>query len=133
MIELGSTMTLETWDPKFNRSLTWNHAWGAAPANIIARDLIGIRPASPGFRDIVIQPRLGKLAKASLKMPTPRGDVSVAIENGATFRMNIETPQGTTTRVILPRSGKLQVDGKTIGEKSEIAILTPGAHSIEVR
>ena len=132
MIELGSTMTLETWDPKFNRSLTWNHAWGAAPANIIARDLIGIRPASPGFRDIVIQPRLGKLAKASLKMPTPRGDVSVAIENGATFRMNIETPQGTTTRVILPRSGKLQVDGKTIGEKSEIAILTPGAHSIQI-
>ena len=132
MIDLGSTMTLETWDPKFNRSLTWNHAWGAAPANVIARDLIGIRPASPGFRDIVIQPRIGKLAKASLKMPTPRGDVSVAIENGTSFRMKIETPQGTTTRVILPRSGELQVDGKNLGEKGEVTGLISGVHSIEV-
>jgi len=132
MIDLGSTMTLEAWDAKFKPNLTWNHAWGAAPANVIARDLIGIRPASPGFRDIVIQPRIGKLAKASLKMPTPRGDVSVTIENVSSFRMKIETPQGTTTRVILPRPGKLQVDGKTIGEMSEVTGLTPGAHWIEV-
>ena len=132
MIDLGSTMTLETWDPKFNKSLTWNHAWGSAPANVIARQLIGIRPATPGFRDIVIQPRLGKLEKASLKMPTPRGDVSVAIENGDSFMMKIETPPDTTTRVILPRPGKIQVDGKKIGEKSEVTGLTPGAHSIQV-
>lgn len=132
MIDLGSTMTLETWDPKFNKSLTWNHAWGAAPANVIARQLIGIRPALPGFRDIVIQPRIGNLEKASLKMPTPRGDISVSIENGKTFRMKIETPPDTTTRIILPRSGKIQVDGKNIGNKSEVTGLPPGAHSIQV-
>jgi hypothetical protein len=132
MIDLGTTVTLEAWDPKFKSNLTWNHAWGAAPANIIARDLIGIRPASPGFKDIVIQPRIGKLAKASLKMPTSRGDVSVAIENGTSFRLKIETPPGTITRVMLPRSGEVQVDGKTIGDKSEVTGLAPGPHMIEV-
>ena len=34
MIEVGSTMTLEAWDAKYKPNLTWNHAWGAAPANI---------------------------------------------------------------------------------------------------
>jgi len=88
--------------------------------------------ALPEFRDIVIQPRIGNLEKASLKMPTPRGDISVAIENGKTFRMKIETPPDTTTRIILPRSGKIQVDGKNIANKSEVTCLPPGAHSIQV-
>ena len=132
MIELGSTVTLEAWDQKFKPNLTWNHAWGAAPANVIARDLIGIRPASPGFREIVIQPRIGNLPKASLKMPTPRGDVSVVIENGTSFRMKINTPAGTTTHVIFPRKGETQLDGNTIGDEKEITGLAPGSHMIEV-
>ncbi len=133
MIDLGSTVTLEAWDPKFKPNLTWNHAWGAAPANIIARRLIGIRPASPGFSEIVIQPRAGKLARASLTMPTPRGDVSVAIENGKSFSMKIETPAGTRTRVILPRTGDVSVDGKSAGSRSEIENLAAGSHAIEVK
>ena len=132
MIALGSTMTLEAWDPKFKTNLTWNHAWGAAPANVIARDLIGIRPQSPGFKEILIQPRIGKLAKASLKMPTPLGDVSVAIENESSFHMKIETPPGTTTHVILPRAGSVQVDGKSAGDKGELENLAPGPHTIEL-
>ena len=50
MIELGSTMTLEAWDAKYKPNLTWNHAWGAAPANILSRFVLGVRPLSPGCR-----------------------------------------------------------------------------------
>jgi len=133
MIDLGSTVTLEAWDPKFKPNLTWNHAWGAAPGNIIARQMVGIRPASPGFGEIVIQPRVGKLAQASLKMPTPRGDISVAIDNGKVFSMKIETPSGTKTRIILPRSGEVTVDGKSTGSRKEVTGLPGGSHAIELK
>ena len=35
MIRVGSTITLEAWDNKYKPNQDWNHAWGAAPANLI--------------------------------------------------------------------------------------------------
>lgn len=133
MIDLGSTVTLEAWDPKFKPNLTWNHAWGAAPANVIARQLVGIRPATPGFRDILIQPRPGGLARAALTMPSPRGDIAVAIDHGAVFALKIATPAGTTTRVVLPRTGEVTVDGRPAGRCGEVGGLAAGSHTIELR
>lgn len=34
MIRSGSTMTMEAWDMKYKPNSDWNHAWGAAPANM---------------------------------------------------------------------------------------------------
>ncbi len=59
MIELGSTVTLEAWDLKYKGNLDWNHAWGAAPANIIPRWLMGIRPLEPGKTTISLMEDLG--------------------------------------------------------------------------
>src|SRR5439155_19763851 len=44
MLAVGSTITTEAWDEKFKPNLDWNHAWGAAPANIIPRYVLGVRP-----------------------------------------------------------------------------------------
>jgi len=44
MLRVGSTMTSEARDLRFKPNLDWNHAWGSAPVNIIARKLAGIRP-----------------------------------------------------------------------------------------
>jgi alpha-L-rhamnosidase len=41
MIRVGSTITMEAWDMKYKPNSDWNHAWGAAPANIIPRHLWG--------------------------------------------------------------------------------------------
>ena len=56
MIASGSTMTWEAWDSSVKPNLTWNHAWGAAPANIISRYVLGIRPLEPGFAKILVAP-----------------------------------------------------------------------------
>ena len=37
MIDQGATMTMEAWSLKAKPNQDWNHAWGAAPLNIIAR------------------------------------------------------------------------------------------------
>lgn len=50
MIRVGSTISLEAWDDKYKPNQDWNHAWGAAPANIIPRRLMGVVPTEPGFR-----------------------------------------------------------------------------------
>ena len=39
MMKQGSTITLEAWNMKDKPNLDWNHAWGAAPANLIPRFL----------------------------------------------------------------------------------------------
>lgn len=39
MIDQGSTITMEAWSLKAKGNQDWNHAWGAAPANLLPRYL----------------------------------------------------------------------------------------------
>lgn len=97
MIELGSTMTLEAWDAKYKPNLTWNHAWGSAPANIISRYVLGVRPLEPGYKKILIAPQIGSLKFVRGKVPTPLGPVAVSIQNE---QLSIEIPDGATAEVV---------------------------------
>jgi len=69
MIRVGSSMTTEAWDEYFKPNLTWNHAWGSAPANITARKLMGIEPIEATFSRFRISPQPGTLEKASITVP----------------------------------------------------------------
>lgn len=139
MIGQGSTMTLEAWNAKVKPNLTWNHAWGAAPANIISRFVLGVRPLEPGYTSILIAPQPGKLKSIRGKVPTPRGPVAVALQNEARMRLDIEVPPGATARVELPgratRAEPISVNGKTVPAKLEngtlvVEALPPGRHTI---
>jgi len=44
---------------RYKPNSDWNHAWGAAPANIIPRQLWGIQPKVPGFKVVHIRPKWG--------------------------------------------------------------------------
>lgn len=119
MIRVGSTMGLEAWDPRFKNNLDWNHAWGAAPANIIPRKLMGVEPMEPGFRTIRIKPQPGSLAQAQALVPTIRGGVQVSFQNqpGERFALDVEIPANTSAEVYLPllnKKGILQVDGTSV-------------------
>ncbi len=104
MIQVGSTVTLEAWDWKYKNNLDWNHAWGAAPANIIPRCLMGVRPLEPGFGCVLIRPQLGSLRQASLDLPTVRGTVHVAAVNppGSEFELTVALPPNMTGEVWMP-------------------------------
>ncbi|MCX6333008.1 MAG: family 78 glycoside hydrolase catalytic domain [Bacteroidia bacterium] len=75
MIRSGSTIAMEAWDMKYKPNSDWNHAWGAAPANIIPGYLWGITPAVPGFGRFVIKPQLGNLGYSKIEVPTIRGTI----------------------------------------------------------
>lgn len=124
MIRVGSTITLEAWDNKYKPNQDWNHAWGAAPANLIPRKLMGIEPMEPGFRKIRIKPQPGELGHAEIKHPTIRGDVTVGFVNqpNRSFQLEVELPANTTANIYLPfYSGKqtVRMDGKTVTYKRE--------------
>ena len=110
MIRVGSTITLEAWDTKYKPNQDWNHAWGAVPANVIPRKLMGIEPLEPGFRKIRIKPQPSTLAFAELIAPTIRGNVKVAFKNSPSkkFEMEIEVPANMVAEVWLPLLSKKQ-------------------------
>ena len=122
MIQTGSTMTLEAWDLRYKNNLDWNHAWGAAPANIIPRHVLGVHPLEPGFRKILIAPQPATLAYAKGRVPTPRGPVDVELFNacGKTFELYVKTPKESTAQIqIAPhylngRSYKITLNGQSV-------------------
>ena len=75
MIKIGSTITLEAWDQKYKPNADWNHAWGAAPANIIPRYLWGIQPKTAGFGVATIKPQMGDLTHSNISVPTIKGRI----------------------------------------------------------
>ncbi|NOY57354.1 MAG: alpha-L-rhamnosidase [Calditrichaeota bacterium] len=126
MIRVGSSMTTEAWDEYYKPNLTWNHAWGSAPANIIPRKVMGIEPMEPAFRKIRIKPQPANLQYARLKMPTIRGAVKTLWKterDRVTFDITI--PANSTAQVWLPVNSMdgLQESGVNINKVKEIKIV----------
>jgi len=102
MVESGTTITWEAWDQKYKPNQDWNHAWGAAPANLLPHFVLGAQPGTPGWRQAVIRPHPGRLSSASGKVPTPRGPIILSWESGSAFKLTFSLPPGMTARVELP-------------------------------
>jgi alpha-L-rhamnosidase len=111
MIQQGSTMTMEAWGLKYKPNLTWNHAWGSAPANIVARKLMGIEPLEPGFRKVRIRPQLADLREARITLPTIRGSISVGHRTGASgdAELAVTIPANMTAEVYVPAADPSRV------------------------
>lgn len=109
----GSTITLEAWDPSLKPNLDWNHAWGAAPSNLIARKLMGIEPLEAGFKRFRVKPQTASLEKARIKMPTPKGPVLLEIQgkDGETWQASLTVPAGTGAEFHVPFAGEVSVEG----------------------
>ena len=79
------------------------HAWSAHPAIEFLTRVLGVTPTAPGFGAIAVEPRLCGLTRASGKVCTPRGPVTVAWRReGGQFFLEIEAPRDTPVGVTLP-------------------------------
>lgn len=69
------------------------HAWGAHPLYHYFASILGIRPASFGFRTVRIAPDLGTLEWAKGSLAHPRGDIAVELHReGESLRGSITLP-----------------------------------------
>ena len=77
MLDFGSTITMEAWSPAAKPNLDLNHAWGAAPLNIISRYILGVTPLTAGFGVAAIHPQLGGLKHVKATVPTVAGSIQI--------------------------------------------------------
>ncbi|KAA9041193.1 Bacterial alpha-L-rhamnosidase [Ginsengibacter hankyongi] len=123
MIRSGSTITMEAWDKLYKPNLDWNHAWGAAPANIIVREMMGIKPLTPAFETFQIKPQLGSLSFAQLKTPTIKGAIFVSYKKDTSGDvMEVTVPGNTKANIYIPYNSSkpgLFIDGKNASIKPE--------------
>src|SRR5919199_1747374 len=109
--QLGFKTTVEMPEP----SRSDCHAWGAHPLYHYFATILGIRPASLGFRTVEIRPQLGPLASASGRLVHPHGEIAVdfLVEDG-TLHGSISLPPG--------------VEG-TLRHDEQVHTLTGGEHT----
>ncbi len=136
MIKVGSTITLEAWDMKYKPNADWNHAWGAAPANIIPRYLWGIRPKTAGFGIATIKPQMGNLKHSTIAVPTIRGTIKAEYRfvNKRLQTYTIEVPANMVAEFEVA-GGKDQVvklNGEAVSTAFGTVRLLPGINRIEL-
>ncbi|HAS81840.1 MAG TPA: alpha-L-rhamnosidase [Verrucomicrobia bacterium] len=126
MINVGSTVTLEAWDHRYKNNLDWNHAWGAAPANIIPRFLVGVRPAAPGFDSVHLAPQPASLAAFDAQVPTCKDPIRVTFDSTTArhrwLRFEASMP------VILDRAGVLP----GVADRDRYQEFAAGSHEVRI-
>ena len=86
MLALGLTSAPEKDEPTRSDS----HAWAAHPNYGLLATVLGVRPASTGFRTVHIAPALGPLRTVSGRIPHPRGDIDVSLTRAGTSGLSGE-------------------------------------------
>ena len=137
MIKIGSTIALEAWDMRYKPNADWNHAWGAAPANIIPRYLWGIQPKTPGFDVVSIEPQMSSLKNSNIKVPTIRGEIKGEYNriNNRLTRYKIELPANVVGEFNGGFSAEdvVTVNGEPVNLSFGSVRLSPGVNDIEIR
>jgi alpha-L-rhamnosidase len=136
MIKSGSTITLEAWDFKYKPNLDWNHAWGAAPANIISRNMWGIIPLKPGFSEVRIKPQLSNLKLSEIKVPTIKGTINAKYKVVSADReeYSIDLPKGIKGEFVIlqKKHSGLYLNNIKIKQESDLISLKSGNNTITI-
>jgi len=97
MVALGLTTWAESPEPTRSDS----HAWSAHPNYDLLTIVAGIRPKSPGFEKVLIEPHLSGLKQVHGTLPTARGLVEVQYAQGAkTVAAEVTLPQGVSGELV---------------------------------
>jgi hypothetical protein len=91
----GNGTFQEFWDAEPGRSSRCQ-GWSASPTFDLTTYIQGVRPTSPGFRTMTIDPYLGSLGRASGRVPTPHGWVTAAIDG---MTVDVDIPDGIRATV----------------------------------
>jgi alpha-L-rhamnosidase len=136
MIKSGSTITMEAWDMKYKPNSDLNHAWGAAPANIISRELWGIKPQKPGYSEVIIKPQMSRLTSSRIMVPTIIGSITgefISVNKRDMY--SISLPSGMKGELILPgkKYAEVFVNNRRIETSSDKITLGSGLTKIEIQ
>lgn len=119
-IAYGGTTFFETFWPAWTQVLGRNdtipncqagttslcHPWGSGVTKWLTEEVLGIKPASPGFTSYDVFPHLGRtLTFVSGAVPTPRGNIQASFDVSKGWA-RLRAPAGTTGRIGIPMAEK---------------------------
>jgi hypothetical protein len=87
MVKEGATTCFEAW----SKELKWNtslcHPWASAPIPLLIEEIIGLKPAEPGWKQVCFTPHIPAALKAvQLHFQTPSGEIRFEHDaNGGSF------------------------------------------------
>jgi hypothetical protein len=113
MIESRYSTVWEFWNAGEG---TINHAWTGGPLTLMSQYVAGVAPTKPGYSEFQIMPQLGDLTEVAATVPSRKGTISVDIQRGPPFSMQVVVPEATSATVGVPIS----------------AVTTQGSGSLEV-
>lgn len=103
MLERGATTLWEHWDYSDN-TFSHNHPMFGSISEWFYRSLLGIRPAKPGFKEIIIKPSVvGDLTWAKGHHDCPYGRIEVSWKREKDqFTLDVSVPPNTTATIMVP-------------------------------
>lgn len=129
-LSYGGTTFFELSRPSWNNAIGVNdpvpnaqcgftslcHPWSAGVVKWLSEEVLGIKPASPGFATYQILPHLGStLTYVSGVTPTPFGEIQANF-NVSNGECRVSAPVGTVGTVGIPKVGKniisITINGK---------------------
>lgn len=117
MLQIGLTTFAENPEPTRSDC----HAWSSSPLYDFFATVVGITPASPGFKTINIEPNFGHLNFIDCSFPHPQGPVKIHLmkigENGIKGRISMPD---TLSGFFIWKNQILKVRG---GEEINISII----------
>lgn len=126
MINVGSTISLEAWDDRYKPNQDWNHAWGAAPANIIPRKLVGIEPLEPGYSKVRIKPQIAELKRIEASLPTIRGTIEIRVTQTDSYQLQVRIPGNVHADIYIPMisdNDVIMIDGQKAPRHFHISLV----------
>ncbi len=87
------------------------HGWSTAPGYALPAYVLGMRPASPGWKRWLVEPVPIGLRWARGQVETPAGTLAVAwSRKGGEMRLHVDPPPGTSGTVVLPDGRRRHVE-----------------------
>ncbi|MDE5572201.1 MAG: glycoside hydrolase, partial [Muribaculaceae bacterium] len=93
-----------------------NHAWSGGMLTVIAENICGLRPLTPGWKTFMVNPN-PILSECNIEVPSVSGLIKESFKDtDKEFTLMLTVPDGTKATVILPESNyaEVKLNGKTI-------------------
>jgi alpha-L-rhamnosidase len=116
MLDVGLSTFAETPDAGTRSDC---HAWSAHPNYDLLRTVAGMKPGSPGFKTVRVEPHLGTLPRLEATLPHARGPITVSYRrDGPALEATVTLPPGLTgtfawrgvTRVLQPGPQSFRIE-----------------------
>lgn len=106
------TTLYEGWQEGGYGGGSTNHAWSGGMLTDICEQILGIRPAVAGWKEVIIRPMVSPITDAAITIPTVNGTLSYSFkDDGSVYRATVTIPKDMSVRFCTPAGEQILWEG----------------------